>query len=199
MKYLALALLLVVTSCASRPKPHLTVTPIPAPAFEPVEAVRFTEVIRAYHIGRYVDPNHPDVMYEQHPVFRIETSSRWNLRPGDPCASAAVLLNPPRNAAFSPPPANDAVIAEINRQKDATERVMREASQLARSYEELQRVIKDMSVVAKNHAWMGGRILGAEGRLGELEAELRKLNSPSAPATNEVRSSTIEAPEAPKP
>jgi hypothetical protein len=199
MKYLTFALLLVVTSCASRPKPQVTVRPIPAPAVEPAESVRYTEVIRAYHIGRYVDPNHPEVMHEQHPVFRVEAVSRWNLKPGDPCAPGAVLLNPPRDAAFSPSPANDAVVAEMNRQKDATERVMHEASQLARSYEELQKVIKDMSVVAKNHAWMGGRILNAERRVGELEAELRKLNAPPAPTTNEVRSSTIEAPDAPKP
>lgn len=199
MKYLPLALLLVVTSCASRPKPLVTVRPMPAPVVEPGDSVRFTEVIRAYHIGRYVDPNHPDVMHEQHPVFRVEAVSRWNFKPGDPCAPDAVLLNPPRDAAFSPPTATDAVVAEMNRQKDATERVMREASQLARSYEELQKVIKDMSVVAKNHAWMGGRILNAERRVGELEAELRKLNTLPAPTTNEVRSSTLEAPDAPKP
>jgi hypothetical protein len=131
MKYLTFALLLVFTSCASRPKPQVTVRPMPAPVVEPVDSVRFTEVIRAYHIGRYVDPNHPDVMHEQHPVFRVEAVSRWNLKPGDPCAPGAVLLNPPRDAAFSPPPANDAVVAEMNRQKDATERVMREARKLA--------------------------------------------------------------------
>jgi hypothetical protein len=199
MKYLPLILLLVVTSCASRPKPKVTVRPMPAPAVEPAESVRYTEIIRAYHIGRYVDPNHPDVMHEQHPLFRVEAHSRWNLKPGDPCVPGGVLLNPPRDAAFSSPPANDALAAEMNRQKEATERVMREASQLARSYEELQKVIKDMSVVAKNHAWMSGRILSAERRVGELEAELRKLNAPPAPATNEVRSSTIEAPDAPKP
>jgi hypothetical protein len=199
MKYVTLILLLVVTSCASRPKPKVTVRPMPAPAVESAESVRYTEIIRAYHIGRYVDPNHPDVMHEQHPVFRVEAHSRWSLKPGDPCAPGAVLQNPPRDAAFSPPPTDDALAAEMNRQKEATERVMREASQLARSYEELQKVIKDMAVVAKNHTWMGGRILSAERRVGELEAELRKLNAPSAPTTNEVRSSTIEAPDAPKP
>jgi hypothetical protein len=197
MKYLALILLLVVTSCASRLKPQVTVRP--APAVESVESVRYAEVVRAYHIGRYVDPNHADVMHEQHPVFRVEAYSRWNLKPGDPGALRAVPLNPPRDAAFSPAPSNDAVLAEMNRQKDATERVMREASQLARSYEELQKVIQDMSVVAKNHAWIGGRLLNAEQRVGELEAELRKLNAPPAFATNAVRSSIIEAPDALKP
>jgi len=199
MKYLTLILLLVVTSCASRQKPQVTIKPPPPPAVESSEAVRYADMIRAYHIGRYVDPNHPDIIHELHPVFRVEARSRWNLKPGDPCTPGAVLLNPPEHAAFSPPPANDAIVAEMNRQKEATERVMREASQLARSYEELQKVIKDMSVVAKNHAWMGGRILNAERRVGELEAELRKITALPAPTTNEVRSSTIEAPDAPKP
>lgn len=197
MKFLPLILLLVITSCASRPKPQVTVRP--APALEPVDSVRHAELVRAYHIGRYVDPNHPDVMHEQHPVFRVEACSRWNFKPGDSCATGAALLNPPRDAAFSPPLVNDAVVAEMNRQKDATERVMREASQLARSYEGLQKTIKDMSVVVTNHAWMGGRILNAERRVGDLEAELRRINPASAYTTNEVRSSSIEAPDALKP
>ena len=199
MKHLTLILLLVVTSCVSRPKPRIAVRPMPAPAVEPVGSVRYSEVIRAYHIGRYVDPNQADMMHEQHPIFRVEARSRWNLKPGDACATGAVLVNPPRDAASSPSPVNDSVLAEINHQKAATERVMQEASQLARSYEELQKVIKDMSVVAKNHAWMGGRLLNAERRVGELEAELRKLHTPQTPATNEVRSLSLETPDAPQP
>ena len=42
MKYLSLLLLLVVTSCASRPKPQVVVWPISAAVFEPVDSVRFT-------------------------------------------------------------------------------------------------------------------------------------------------------------
>jgi hypothetical protein len=199
MKYIALFPLLFIASCASRPVPRVVIKPLSPPADQPVESVRFTDVIRAYHIGRYVDPNHADLMHEQHPVFRVEAHSRWNLKPGEPYAPSNVLLNPPRDAAFSPSPTNDMILAELNRQKDATERIMREASQLARSYEELQKVIRDMSVVANNHSWMGGRILSAERRVGELELELRKLNAPPAPTTNEVHSSSIEALDAFKP
>ena len=53
MKYLALIPLVLVASCASRPQ--LVVRPSSPPAVEPVEAVRYGEVVRAYHIGRYVD------------------------------------------------------------------------------------------------------------------------------------------------
>ncbi len=199
MKYLSLIPLLFVASCASRPAPRVVVQPLLSPPAEPVEAVRYTEVIRAYHVGRYVDPNHPDVMHEHHPVYRVEAYSRWNLQPGHPCPAGVSPLNPPLDAAYSPPPTNDVVLAELNRQKDATERVMWEAFQLARSYDELQKVIKDMSVVAKNHRWMGARIANTERRVTEFEKELQKLTAPPAPTTNEVPAFNIEAPDAPSP
>lgn len=37
--------------------------------------------IRAYAIGRYIDPNRKTVMHEQHTVYRLEHSSAWNLIP----------------------------------------------------------------------------------------------------------------------
>lgn len=199
MKCFALIPLLLFTSCASRPNPRVVVQPLSPPAVEPTESVRYAEVIRAYHIGRYVDPSNPDTMHERHSVYRVEAHTRWYLKPVESTGSSVTLLNPPPDAAFSPPPTNDAVLAELNRQRDATERVMREAAQLARSYGELQKVINDMSVVAKNHSWMGPRIVNAERRVGELEAELRMLNAPPASATNDVRSFSIEAPRPAKP
>jgi len=199
MKLLALIPLLFIASCASRPAPQITVKPLPSPAVDPLESVRYAEVIRAYHIGRYVDPNHPDVMYEQHPVYRVEAHTRWNLRPGNPCPPSVNPLNPPQDAAYSPQPTNDVVLAELNRQKDATERVMWEAFQLARSYDELQKVIKDMSSVAKNHVFMNARIVNTERRVVEFQKELEKLTAPPATSTNEVRSFSIEDPDPPKP
>ena len=70
MKHLALIPLVFVASCASRPQ--LVVRPAPPAAVEPVESVRYDEVVRAYHVGRQVDPNHPDMMTEGHPVYRVE-------------------------------------------------------------------------------------------------------------------------------
>src|SRR5467141_668468 len=123
MKYLAFIPLVFLASCASRPQ--LVLRPASPAAFEPIEAVRYAEVIRAYHVGRFVDPNHPETMHEQHPVYRIESSARWNLHPGP--LNTANLLNPPRDAAYAPTPTNDVVLTEINRQRETTERVMQEA------------------------------------------------------------------------
>ncbi|MEO7297370.1 MAG: hypothetical protein ABI042_02195 [Verrucomicrobiota bacterium] len=195
MKYLALIPLVFVASCASRPQ--LVVRPAPPAAVEPVEAVRYSEVVRAYYVGRFVDPNHPETMNEQHPIYRIETSARWNLHPGP--ANTVNLLNPPPDAAFAPPPTNDAVIAEINRQREATERVMSEAVRLSRSYEELQNIFSQMKTVARNNALLGARVADTEQRVTDFGKELEKLTTTPTAQTNDIPAFVPEPPDAPKP
>ena len=195
MKYLALIPLVFVASCASRPQ--LVVRPAPPAAVEPVEAVRYSEVVRAYYIGRFVDPNHPETMNEQHPVYRIESSARWNLHPGP--ATTANLLNPPSDAAFAPPPTNDAVIAEMNRQREATERVMSEAVRLSQSYGELQKVFSEMKTVARNNALLGARLANTEQRVTDFGKELEKFTTTPSAQTNDNPTFVPEPPDAPKP
>jgi hypothetical protein len=195
MKYLALIPLVFVASCASRPQ--LVVRPAPPAAVEPVEAVRYSEVVRAYYVGRFVDPNHPETMNEQHPVYRIETSARWNLHPGP--LNTVNLLNPPSDAAFAPSPTNDAVIAEMNRQRETTQRVMSEAVRLAHSYEELQRVFAEMKTVARNNALIGARLSNTEQRVSDFGKELEKLTTTPPPQTNDIPAFVPDPPDAPKP
>jgi len=195
MKYLAFIPLVLVASCASRPQ--LVVRPSPPPAVEPVEAVRYGEVVRAYHVGRYVDPNHPEAMHEQHPVYRIEVSARWNLHPGP--LKTANLLNPPPDAAFAPPPTNDVLVAEMNRQREATASVMLEAAKLAQSYGELQAVVVEMKNVARNSALLSVRLATNEQRVVEFGKELQKLSAAPSPTTNDVPAFAPEPPDTPKP
>ena len=146
--------------------------------------MRYGEVVRAYHVGRFVDPNHPETMHEQHPVYRVEASARWNLHPGS--QNTANLLNPPPDAAFSPPPTNDAIIAEMNRQREATARVMQEAAQLAQSIDELQKIFGEMKTVARNDALLNARLANAERRSAEFEKELQMLTAAASPMTNDA-------------
>jgi hypothetical protein len=193
MKYLAFIPLLLVAACASQPK--LIVRPAPPSR---VESVRYAEVVRAYQIGRSVDPNHPETMQEQHQVYRIESTARWNLHPGP--QNTVNLLNPPPNAAFAPPPTNDAVVAEMNRQREATAHVMQEAARLAQSYGELQQVIGEMKNVARNSVLMNARLATAEQRVEEFANELEKLAVvPSATPTNDVPVFVPEPSVTPKP
>src|SRR4051812_35844094 len=49
-----------------------------------LEKVRLSENLKAYPIGRAVDPVDPNVMHESHVVYRRETSPAWNLQPNAP-------------------------------------------------------------------------------------------------------------------
>ena len=198
MKYLALIPLMFVASCASRP-PQVVVRPLPPAGVEPVESVRYGEVVRAYHLGRYVDPNHPETMHEQHPVYRVEVSARWNLHPGP--LGTANLLNPPPDAAFAPPPTNDVLVAEMNRQREATARVMQEAGKLAQSYGDLQGVLTEMKNVARTSALLNQRFATNESRIVELERELQKQSVPppsATSATNDVPAFSSEPTDEPQ-
>lgn len=195
MKYLALIPLVLVASCASRPQ--LVVRPLPPPAVEPIESVRYGEVVRAYHIGRYVDPNHPQTMHEHHPVYRVEASARWNLHPG--AVPAANMLNPPPDAAFVPPATNDAIFAEMNRQREATQRILSEAARLAASYAEIQSLVAEMKGVARDQVLVRTRLVEAEQRVARFEKDLQNLTAQPTPRTNDAPFFTPESPEKPAP
>jgi len=136
-------------------------------------------------------------MHEQHPMYRIEVSARWNLHPGS--RNSANLLNPPPDAAFALPPTNDVLVAEMNRQREETARVMQEAVKLAQSYGELQGVLTEMKNVARTSAILSLRFSTNETRLGELERELQKLSVPPPPVTNDVPAFSSEPADTPKP
>jgi len=195
MKYLALIPLLLVASCASRPQ--VVVRPATPPAIEPTEAVRYGEVVNAYHVGRYVDPNHPETMHEQHPVYRVEAVAHWNLHPN--AGPVTIALNPPPDSAYTPAPTNDAVIAELNRQREVTARVMQEAAKLSQSYGELQAVLGELMHVARNNALLNLRLATNELRVAEVDRELRKLSASPASTTNDIPTFSPELPAQPKP
>lgn len=191
MKSLVLTPILFLASCASPTTPEVLVKPKSGLSADAVENLRFAEVLRAYHIGRYVDPNNPELMHEQHPVYRVEAYTRWNLKPGSsifPGTGSAVG----KDAAYSVPPTNDIVIAELNRQKEATERVMWEASRLARSYDDLQKVLNEMTSIVTNQALMNSRLFQTERHVAQFEEKVQRLSLPSPASTNEVPPSSEE-------
>ena len=85
----ALALVLG-AGCATHKKPSVAAAPPPVPVSGTdldqanVEKVRSSETLKAYPIGRYVDPGDPNVMHESHVVYRKEAGASWNLAPNAP-------------------------------------------------------------------------------------------------------------------
>src|ERR1039458_7558 len=79
MKMLPLIPLLFLSACSTAPK--LALRPQSPLAATDNSAVRYPEVIHAYHVGRYADPNDGLVMHEQHVVYRVEENTRWDFHP----------------------------------------------------------------------------------------------------------------------
>ena len=106
-------------------------------------------------------------------------------------------MNPPPDAAFAPPPTNDVLIAEMNRQREATARVMLEAAKLAQSYGELQAVLGEMKNVARNNALLNVRLATNEQRVVEFSKELQKLSAVAV--ARDERRARVHAGNSPRP
>lgn len=172
MKTPLFALLILAAGCSS---PKVTVMPLPAPVSPNLaERERYPELVMAYHVARYIDPNHPLLMHEAHAVYRVEGQAAWNLHPQAGSFTLPNNLGVLTNTAFVPPPANDAVIAELNRQKAVTRTVTQQAESLNGSLREFAAALTNTrNLVEQNHA-LRAQLTRAEHRLDVLEAELNK-------------------------
>ena len=88
---LALIIAVVVAGCNSpkkirKPVAKVVVAGKNVPTRE-VPSVRGYEIISTYHLGRRIDPNDPNIMYEASKMYVIRRSPTWNLRPGAPPTS----------------------------------------------------------------------------------------------------------------
>jgi len=71
---------------AAAPPPATPVAPVSGTDLDETNAekVRVSESLKAYPVGRYVDPHDPDLMHEAHVVYRREAGASWNLNPNAP-------------------------------------------------------------------------------------------------------------------
>jgi hypothetical protein len=176
--------LLFLTACSTTPK--LTLRPQQPPSATDNSVVRYPEVLRAYHVGRYADPNDDLVMHEQHVLYRVEDNTRWNLHPGRPgCAAAVPAVPPPRDAAFSPTPVNDAVLAEVNAQRLATFQIMTQARTLSSELAQVQAALQQVRTNLAEGAVLRVAVIQMKRRLDALEAAQTQSPPPTNFPTNE--------------
>ena len=180
MKLFYLIPLLLLSACSTAPK--LAVRPQP-PSLA-ADTVRYPEVVRAYHFGRYVDPNDDLVMHDHHTVFRIEENTHWDLHPA---IGGAEFTPPPspRNAAFNPAPVNDAVLAEVNAQKLATAQIMMQSQNLSAALGQFQWALSQARTNLQETAALRVTVSDLKHRLDALE---------SAPASPAIPISTTNEP-----
>jgi hypothetical protein len=182
MKIFYLIPLLFLSACSTAPK--LVLRPQQPPVLDD-SAVRYPEVVRAYHVGRYTDPNDDSLMHEQHIVYRVEENTRWNFHPG-PADAGLVSLSPtPRHAAFSPTPVNDAVLAEVNAQRLATLQIMLEARTLSAALAQFQVALQQTRTNFQETVILRATVNEMKQRLDALENAQEQSPSPPISTTNE--------------
>lgn len=136
--YLFPALLLA--GCASTHPTTLNVSagPLPQKQVSDPASVRTPEKLKAYPVGRYEDPNDPDVMHEGHTVYRAETSPDWNTDPNDP---TSLPLGPGEMATADPTKQHTVLTAELE------QRLKQEDQLLQTTYEQNQRLAEEIKAL----------------------------------------------------
>jgi hypothetical protein len=182
MKILRFVPLMFMTACSTSPK--LALRPQQPPPAADNSAVRSPDMVRAYHFGRYVDPNDNLVMHEKHVVYRVEENTRWNFHPNQ-TDNAIFQSTLPRDAAYAPAPANDAILAEVNAQKLATARMMAQAKTLELALTQFQTVLTQTRTNFQEMAILRASVLQMKKRLDALETTQIQPSSPPSSTTNE--------------
>jgi hypothetical protein len=179
MKAYYLIPLLFLSACSTAPK--LTLRP-QQPSATDADGIRYPEVLHAYHVGRYADPNDDLIMHEQHVVYRVEENTRWNFHPGP--LDGNFLVPPPRDAAFAPAPVNDAILAEVNSQRLATAQIMMQARTLSSALSQFQIALQQTKTNFQETAMLRVTVDEMQKRLDGIVAAREQPSAPAISTTN---------------
>jgi hypothetical protein len=180
MKAYCLIPLLFLSACSTTPK--LVLRPQQLPATN-ADGIRYPEVLHAYHVGRYADPNDDLIMHEQHVVYRVEENTRWDFHPGPADGNLPAL--PSREAAFAPAPVNDAILAEVNSQRLATTEIMMQARTLSTALAQFQTALQQTKTNLQETARLRASVNEMKQRLDTLETAPGQLPATPISTTNE--------------
>lgn len=176
MKPLLLIPALCLAACASRtPRATVTVPTVPPNRPVPAATVRTPEQVREYRFGRYVDPGDPLTMHERHPVYRIETSAGWNLRPGP------AIESPARLRAEAPTVStHDAVVAEVNKQRAATRVFTEQTARLNQQLAAMAQAVEKTEAIAKENVVLKRELTALSKRMDASDARGREQKPAAA-------------------
>lgn len=167
----AIPFVLLLASCAS--KPAQRVVPVtPEMSGRPLKrgetaSVRHPEVIKAYPVGRYVEPRKRGVMHESHTIYRVESSPKWNLtRPSGPPTI-------PAPASTASKPSGSELTVELNRQRQATRAVIQGGQVVSDKLTEMTSALQQNRVLAEQNTTMRKELQATRQRLETLEDEMR--------------------------
>lgn len=188
----------LLTGCATHRPPIVRARPVTVPGTtlskDAMGSVRYAENVKMYPVGRYIDPNNPNIMHEGHPVYRVESTAKWNLHPNPPATliPAGPILKI-RDAAKTSLHSQAELTAELARQQAATAAVIQGSASLSQKLSGIAKSLKQTRQVAKENAHIEQELSATKSRLNLLEAEFRQPPKPTsspAPATGTTSSSS---------
>lgn len=168
MKQLLFIPVLLLAACASRTPNTKVATPAPSGRQVSSDGLRTGEQLREYRLGRYVDARDPLVMHEGHPLYRIETCARWDLQPNN--STALPRRQSVQTASAS---ANDAVVAEVNKQRAATRTFTEQTAALNQRLGELGAAVGQTQEIAKQNIELKREVAALRTQLESLDTKLR--------------------------
>ena len=182
MKTFYLLSLLFLPACSTTPR--FVLSPQQPSPLADNSAVRYPEVLHAYHIGRYADPNDDSLLHEQHVIYRVEESARWDFHPGP--ANGQLPATPLRDAAFAPVPVNDAILAEVNSQRLATTEIMSQTRTLSAALAQFQIALQQTRTNLQETARLRVTVNQIQKRLDAIAAAQQQSPVPvTSSTTNE--------------
>jgi hypothetical protein len=125
------------------------------------ENVRYSEQLKAYPVGRYADPNNPEVMHEAHTLYRAEQSPRWNLNPNTP---TVVPLGPALAVADNSKQVVTITAAEL-------EEMRRSRQALEATYEQNKRLTQEIEKLRQTYAQKNGESASTAPEAGTPKVE----------------------------
>jgi hypothetical protein len=169
------AIMVLMVGCASAPKQQTAYAPVYYDKIpvRSTDAVLGPQLVEAYPISRYQDPQNPDLMHERHVVYR-RVNRGWRLKsnPGEEIQLGATVG--PRNAAYQPNPSRGEVNAAVASQ----------SYQLAQNEEALKEVREQLTQLRTVAPTINGVVQNQQAeieRLQALEQRLMKLEGKQAP------------------
>jgi len=173
MKMPFLLILVLLAGCAAPPPP---VVRMPSPtgrvlASNERESVRRAEQVKAYPLGRYIDPHNPHVMHEGHTVYRVEATAKWNLLPSQTQTARTRAKLPVSPTSPTPPLTRDELVMELNRQRAVTKAVIQGGRTVSEKLAELNQAMSQAKEVAERNQEFQKALDETRQRLDALEKE----------------------------
>jgi len=172
--------LMLLSACASH-KPVVVQMPRPMPATilsdSDRESVRYDENIKAYYIGRYIDPADGLVMHEAHTIYRVETTAKWNLHPNAPVMLPGGPVVSIVDTAYKAGPLTPEVAAEVEKQKAATQALITQSQRMGFIINQLKNVLPATAQVAQENDQLKAEMAATQIRLEMLENQFRQAQA----------------------